>query len=67
MNIAAESGTVTGGGDIRLAARTQFANSSDITIQNLTIANTAVNESPCATNSTFRNLTLVNARDNSCD
>ncbi|MGK3990239.1 hypothetical protein WME99_44760 [Sorangium sp. So ce136] len=67
VNIAAESGTVTGGGDIRLAARTQFANSSDITIQNLTITNTAVNESPCATNSTFRNLTLVNARDNSCD
>ncbi len=66
VNIAAESGTVTGGGDIRLAARSQFPNSSDITIQNLTIANTAVNESPCATNSTFRNLTLVNARDNSC-
>ncbi|WP_437965606.1 hypothetical protein WMF04_39140 [Sorangium sp. So ce260] len=67
VNIAAESGTVTGGGDIRLAARTQFANSSDITIQNLTVANTAVNESPCAVNSTFRNLTLVNARDNTCD
>ncbi|WP_437935563.1 hypothetical protein [Sorangium sp. So ce341] len=66
VNIAAESGKVTGGGDVRLAARTQFANSSDITIQNLTISNTAVNESPCAVNSTFRNLTLVNARDNSC-
>ncbi|WP_437875388.1 hypothetical protein [Sorangium sp. So ce513] len=67
VNIAAESGTVTGGGDIRLAARTEFANSSDITIQNLTITNTAVNENPCATNSTFRNLTLVNSRDNTCD
>ncbi|WP_437677744.1 hypothetical protein [Sorangium sp. So ce131] len=44
-----------------------FANSSDITIQNLTITNTAVNESPCAVSSTFGNLTLVNARDNSCD
>ncbi|WP_437521808.1 hypothetical protein WME79_29870 [Sorangium sp. So ce726] len=67
VNIAAESGTVDGGGDIRLAARTEFANSSDITIQNLTITDTAVNESPCAENSTFRDLTLVNARDNSCD
>ncbi|WP_129355689.1 right-handed parallel beta-helix repeat-containing protein [Sorangium cellulosum] len=67
VNIAAESGTVTGGGDIRLAARDEFANSSDITIQNLTVTNTAVNESPCATNSTFRNLTLMNARDNTCD
>ncbi|MGK3987234.1 hypothetical protein WME99_29605 [Sorangium sp. So ce136] len=67
VNIAAESGTVTGGGDIRLAARAEFENSSDITIQNLAITNTDVNENPCATNSTFRDLTLVNARDNSCD
>ncbi|WP_437661171.1 hypothetical protein [Sorangium sp. So ce1182] len=67
VNIAAESGTVTGGGDIRLAARAEFESSSDITIQNLAITNTDVNESPCATNSTFRNLTLMNARDNSCD
>lgn len=67
VNIAAVSGTVTGGGDIRLAARTEFANSTDITIQNLTVTNTTINESPCATSSTFRNLTLVNARDNTCD
>jgi hypothetical protein len=67
VNIAAESGTVDGGGDIRLAARTEFANSSDITIQNLTITDTAVNENPCAENSTFRNLMLVNARNNSCN
>ncbi|WP_437542171.1 hypothetical protein WME97_28965 [Sorangium sp. So ce367] len=67
VNIAAESGTVDGGGDIRLAARTEFANSSDITIQNLTITDTAVNENPCAENSTFRNLTLMNARNNSCN
>jgi hypothetical protein len=67
VNIAAVSGTVKGGGDIRLAARTEFENSTDITIQNLTVTNTAINESPCATNSTFRNLTLMNARDNTCD
>ncbi|WP_081427027.1 hypothetical protein, partial [Sorangium cellulosum] len=67
VNIAAASGKVTGGGDIRLAARAEFENSSDITIQNLTVTNTAVNENPCATNSTFRNLTLVNSRENTCD
>lgn len=67
VNVAAESGTVTGGGDIRLAARDEFANSSDITIQNLTLTNTAVNENPCAANSTFSNLTLVNTRANTCD
>jgi hypothetical protein len=58
VNIAAVSGTVVGGGEVRIAARTEFANSRDITFQNLTVNNTNVNESPCADNSTFTNLTL---------
>ena len=66
VNIAAQSGTVTGGGEIRLAARTEFPPSSDITIQNLTVTNSAITENPCATNSTFRNNTLVNSRNNVC-
>lgn len=66
VNIAAQSGTVTGGGEIRLAARTEFANSSDITLQNLTVTNGAITENPCATNSTFRNNTLVNSPSNVC-
>jgi hypothetical protein len=49
---------VVGGGEVRIAARTEFANSRDITFQNLTVNNTNVNESPCADNSTFTNLTL---------
>ena len=32
VNIAAVSGTVNGGGEIRIAARTEFANTSDITV-----------------------------------
>jgi hypothetical protein len=66
VNIAAQSGTVTGGGEIRLAARTEFPPSSDITIQNLTVTNNAITENPCATNSVFRNNTLVNSRNNVC-
>jgi hypothetical protein len=66
VNIAAQSGTVTGGGEIRLAARTEFPPSSDITIQNLTVTNSAITENPCATNSIFRNNMLVNSRNNVC-
>jgi hypothetical protein len=66
VNIAAIEGSVTRGGDIRIAARTEFPNSSDITIQNLTVTDTAINESPCALNSTFVNNTLVNSTMNVC-
>jgi hypothetical protein len=59
VNIAAVSGTVVGGGEIRISARTEFANSRDITIQNLSVNNTNINESPCADNSTFANNMLL--------
>ena len=58
VNIAAVSGTVVGGGEIRIAARTEFGNSRDITFQNLTVNNTNITENPCADNSTFANITL---------
>ena len=58
MNIAARGGTVVGGGEIRIAARAEFANSRDITFQNLTVNNTNITENPCADNSTFANITL---------
>ncbi|WP_328441875.1 hypothetical protein OHA71_43785 [Streptomyces sp. NBC_00444] len=66
VNIAAQSGSVTGGGEIRLAARSEFPNNSDITIQNLRVTNSAIRESPCGTNTTFRNNTLVNSSQNIC-
>ncbi|MGW6929256.1 hypothetical protein ACWGE0_04265 [Lentzea sp. NPDC054927] len=66
VNLAAQSGTVSGGGEIRLAARSEFPNNSDITVQNLTLTNSAVRESPCGTNTTFRNLTLNNSTSNVC-
>ena len=49
VNIAAVSGTVSGGGEIRIAARTEFANTSDIRFQNLTLTSNRITESPCAT------------------
>ncbi|MET0592047.1 MAG: hypothetical protein ABW133_05060, partial [Polyangiaceae bacterium] len=59
VNIAAVSGSVVGGGEVRIAARTEFANSRDITLQNLTVNNTNITENPCADNSTFANNTLL--------
>lgn len=66
VNLAAQSGTVTGGGEIRLAARSEFANNRDITIQNLTVTNSSIRESPCGENTTFRNNRLVNSSQSIC-
>jgi hypothetical protein len=66
VTIAGQSGTVSGGGEIRIAARTEFANTRDVTIQNLTVTNGALRESPCGVNIVWRNLTLVNSTRNTC-
>jgi hypothetical protein len=66
VTIAGQSGTVSGGGEIRLAARTEFPNNADIFIQNLTVTNQTIRESPCGTNTVFRNNTLVNSTQNVC-
>jgi len=59
--IAADSGTVTGPGSIRIAG-----SSSNITIQNLTVVNSAINENPCGTNITVSNNTLQNSSQSIC-
>ncbi|MEV0396587.1 RICIN domain-containing protein [Polymorphospora rubra] len=62
VNIAAQSGTVTGGGEIRVAARSEFPPSSNITIQNLTVTNTNITQNPCnGSNNVVRNVTRVNS------
>ncbi|MFJ8051730.1 hypothetical protein [Streptomyces luteogriseus] len=66
VNLAAQSGTITGGGELRLAARSEFANNKDITIQNLTVTNSAIRESPCGENTTFRAITRVNSSQSIC-
>jgi hypothetical protein len=67
VNLAAASGSVTGGGEVRLAARSEFPNNSDITVQNLTVTDSALRESPCGVNTTFRNITRRNSTINVCD
>jgi hypothetical protein len=66
VSLAAQSGTITGGGELRLAARTEFPNNDNITVQNLTVTNSSIRESPCGTNTTFRNITRVNTSQSIC-
>ncbi|CAM5567229.1 hypothetical protein [Streptomyces griseomycini] len=66
VTLAAQSGTVTGGGEIRLAARSEFPNNRDITVQNLTVTDSSIRESPCGENTTFRNNRLVNSSQSVC-
>jgi len=62
-NFNIRGGTVNGGGEVRLAARTEFANSRDISL-NIRVDGTSVRESPCAQNS---RLTITgNASKNIC-
>jgi hypothetical protein len=55
-NFNIKGGTVNGGGEVRLSARTEFANSKDIAIS-ARIDGTTVRESPCTVNKTKWNLT----------
>jgi hypothetical protein len=49
--VGAEGGTVSGGGEVRIAHRTnEHTPSSNVTIQNLHVTGTSVRESPCGTN-----------------
>jgi hypothetical protein len=49
-NVTIQGGTVNGGGEVRIAARSEFPNTRDTNIT-LTVNNTSVRESPCADNS----------------
>lgn len=60
--LAGTSGTISGGGEVRISARTEFAPSSDIRLQNLTVSNTGIRWSPCTgTNNTISNVTRSNS------
>jgi hypothetical protein len=55
-NVNIRAGTVNGGGEVRLAARTEFANSRDIAIA-IRVDGTTVREDPCTVNKTRWSLT----------
>ncbi|WJK32281.1 RICIN domain-containing protein [Solwaraspora sp. WMMA2065] len=65
VTIAAVSGTVNGS-DVRIASRTEFPVSRDITLQNLTLTNSQINENPCGQNIVIRNIALNNSTINRC-
>jgi hypothetical protein len=66
VNIAANGGTISGGGEVRLAERTEFAGNRDITLRNFTLANNRIVENPCADNFVISNVTLNNATITRC-
>jgi hypothetical protein len=51
-NLAIKGGKVSGGGEVRLAARSEFPNNKDISVT-LKVDNNSVRESPCGENTTF--------------
>lgn len=61
-NVNIKGGTVNGGGEVRLAARSEFANSRDIAIT-ARVDGTTVRESPCTANKTKWTLTGNGARN----
>ncbi|CAM5278960.1 hypothetical protein [Streptomyces atroolivaceus] len=66
VTIAAEGGTVSGAGGIRIAARDEFANTSDVTLGNLTVTDSFIEESPCAENTVIKDVELVNTTKDVC-
>ncbi|WP_026122339.1 RICIN domain-containing protein [Nocardiopsis halotolerans] len=66
VTIGEQGGTIAGPGTVRIAARSEFANTSDVTFQNLTLVDTALVERPCSVNLTVRNVTFQNSSDQTC-
>ncbi|MGB2571207.1 hypothetical protein ACPFP2_22570 [Micromonospora citrea] len=66
VNIAANGGTISGGGEVRLAERTEFPGNRDLTLRNFTLVNNRIVENPCADNLTISNITLTNSTIRRC-
>ena len=62
-NVSIRGGTVNGGGEVRLSARSEFPNNKDISIT-LAVNNNSVRESPCGQNIKWN--ISGNARRNTC-
>lgn len=66
-NVKVNGGTINGGGELRLAARSEFANNRDVTISDVTVTNTSVRESPCGENVTWNNVRVQGGSYNVCN
>jgi predicted Ser/Thr protein kinase len=65
-NVTIRGGTVAGPGGIRIAARSEFADTSDITFEDLTLIDNELTENPCGVNTVVRDITWQNSQDNTC-
>ncbi|MGC4807893.1 RICIN domain-containing protein [Micromonospora sp. DT233] len=61
VDIAPGGGTISGGGEVRLAERTEFPGNRDLTLRNFTLVNNRIVENPCAENLTISNVRLTNS------
>ncbi|TDB74045.1 hypothetical protein [Micromonospora sp. KC723] len=66
VTIATGGGTISGGGEVRLAERTSFPGNRDIALRNFTLVNNRIVENPCADNLTISNITLNNSTIRRC-
>jgi len=66
-NVTINGGVINGGGEVRIAARTDMTNTSDVTISNLTVNNASVRESPCGDNVNWNNVTVSGGSYNVCN
>jgi hypothetical protein len=60
VTVAGSYGTVSGGGELRIASRSEFPASRDVTFQNLNVSNTSIRLYPCGTNNRINNVTRWN-------
>lgn len=51
-NVSIRGGTVSGGGEVRLSARSEFANNKDIWLT-MSVSGTSIKESPCGDNTNW--------------
>jgi hypothetical protein len=66
VGLATNGGTISGGGEVRLAERTEFPGNRDIALRNFTLVNNRIVENPCADNLTISNVTLTNSTISRC-
>lgn len=66
-NVTIHGGVIDGGGEVRIAARSDFPNTRDVTIANLEVSGTSVRESPCGDNVEWVNLVVQGGSTDICD
>ncbi|MBX2811086.1 MAG: carbohydrate-binding protein [Myxococcales bacterium] len=66
-NVRINGGSVRNSGDVRIAARNEFPNTSNVRISNLNVRDTNVIERPCGQNITWRNISRDGGSYNVCD